>query len=164
MMKKIIYALLTCFIAYLIAVVVMFLISLTQSGWSQLGSDNVTFMIGIVTLGLYGYSFWGGLGYLAILVPWLGSSLVLTLSLKRFNTTAGRRWQLGGLSLALYYVVMLLVLLISELAVNWGNIEVHPSDFAYALLIVWPLGGFVAGYISAAITDRITKLPVDEQP
>jgi hypothetical protein len=161
MRKKILYALLTCFIAYWIALVVMFLISISQSGTSQIGKDNVTFMMDITTLGLYGYSFWGGLSYLAILMPWLGSSLVLTLSLKEFNTTAGRRWQLGGFSLALYYAVMLLVLLIRNLVTNWGNIEVHPSDFAYALLVVWPLGGFVVGYISAAITDKIVKIPVD---
>jgi hypothetical protein len=161
MQKKILYALLTCFTAYLIALVVMFLISLTQSGWSQIGDDNVTFMMDLTTLGLYGYSFWGSLGGLAILVPWLGSSLALALLLQRFNATTGKRWQMGGASLAAYYAVMLLVLLIRNLVTNWGNIEVHPSDFAYALLVVWPLGGFVVGYISAAITDKIVKIPVD---
>jgi hypothetical protein len=164
MRKKIVYALLTCFIAYLIAVVVTFLISLTQSGWSQVGSNNVTFTMDIVTLGLYGYTFWGGLRYLAILVPWLGSSLVLALLLTRHVRTAGRRWQLGGFSLALYYVVMLLVLGIGKLVTNWGNIAVHPGDFIYALLILWPIAGFVVGYISAAITDQIFRLSVAEQP
>jgi hypothetical protein len=164
--KKTLYALLTCFIGYLIAAVVMFLISLTQSGWSQIGSNNVTFMMDIVTLGLYGYTFWGGLGYLAVLVPWLGSSLALALALllMRPARTAGRRWQLGGFSLALYYVVILLVLGLGKLILNWGNLEVHPGDFVYVLLIIWPIGGFVVGYISAAITDKIVKLPVAERP
>jgi hypothetical protein len=145
--------------------VATFLISLTQSGWSQIGGNNVTFMMDIVTLGLYGYTFWGSLQYLAILVPWLGSSLALALLLlMRPVRTSGRRWQLGGFSLALYYVVILLVLGIGKLILNWGNIEVHPGDFVYVLLIIWPIGGFVVGYISAAITDKIVKLPVADRP
>lgn len=160
--KKIEYALLTCFIAYLIAAVATFLFSITQSGWSQIGNDNVTFMMNLVVLGLSDYPWWGGFWYLAVLVPWLGSSLALALLLIRPARTAGRRWQWSGFSVALYYVVILLVLGIGKLIAFWGNIEVHPGDFIYALLIVWPIGGFVLGYISATITDKIIKIPAAE--
>ena len=159
MRKKIEYALLTCFIAYLIAAAATFLFSITQSGWSQIGGNNTTFMMSLTTLGLSDYPFWGDFWYLAVLVPWLGSSLALALLLIRPARTAGRRWQWSGLSVALYYIVILLILGIGKLIAFWGNIEVHPGDFIYALLIVWPIGGYVLGYISATITDKIIKLP-----
>jgi hypothetical protein len=159
-MRKIIkYSLLTCLIAYVLAAIAMFIFAISQTGWSRIDSDSPIFIVDMLTLGLSNYSCWGDFWYLAALVPWLGSSLVLALVLKRFARTAARRAMWAGLSVALYYVVVLLVFAIGKVIAFWGNIEVHPGDFAYVLLLIWPIGGFVVGYFSAMITDKIIKLP-----
>jgi hypothetical protein len=162
MRKRIIYALLTCFIAYLLAAVAMFIFSISQTDWSRIDSDTARLMMNMVTLGLADYPWWGDFWYLAVLVPWLGSSLVLALLLQRFAKTVGRRWFSGGLSVMLYYIIVLLVFAIGKLIAFWGNIEAHPGDFVYALLIIWPIGGFVLGYFSALIADRIVGLPATD--
>ncbi len=158
MIKIIRYALVTCFIAYLLAAMAMFIFSISQSGWSRIDGDTVRLMVNMVTLGLSDYPAWGDFWYLAVLVPWLGSSLVLALILKPFAKTSGRRWLSGGLSVGLYYIIVLLVFAIGKLVAFWGNIDIRPGDFVYALLLIWPIGGFVLGYISAMITDNIVKL------
>jgi hypothetical protein len=158
MVKIFKYAFLTCFIAYLLAAAAMFFLSLSQSGWSRVDVDNVRFMMNMVTVGLADYPWWGDFWYLAVLVPWLGSSLVLALLLM-WRGIDRRRLLWSGFSVALYYVVILLVFAIGKLIAFWGNIEVHPGDFAYVLLLIWPIGGFVVGYLSAMITDKIVKLP-----
>jgi hypothetical protein len=160
MVKIIRYALVTCLIAYILVAIVMFIFAVSQTGWSRVDSDTPKFIVDMLTLGLSNYSWWGDIWFLAALVPWLGSSLVLGLVLKRFARTAGRRTLWGGLSVAIYYIVALLVLGIGKLITNWGNIEVHPGDFAYVLFLIWPIGGYVVGYFAVMITDKIVKLPV----
>lgn len=160
-MGKIIrYALVACLIAYILAAIVMFIFAVSQTGWTKVDSESPKFIVDMLTLGLSNYTWWGDFWYLAALVPWLGSSLVLGLVLKRFARTAGRRALWGGLSMALYYIVVLLVFALGKLITNWGNIEVHPGDFAYVLLLIWPIGGYVVGSIAAMITEKIVKLPV----
>ena len=157
MINNIKYALLTSFIAYLLATVAMFFFSLSQSGWTHVDGDNVKFMMDMVTLGLSNW--WGDVWYLAVLVPWLFSALVLALALKFFAGTAGRRAIWSGLSVTIYYTVVLLVFAIGKLIAFWGNIDVRPGDLVYAVLIVWPIGGFIVGYFAAIITEKIVKLP-----
>jgi len=159
MLKNIKYALLASFIAYLLALIAMFFFSLSQSGWSRVDGDNAKFMMDMVTLGLSNYTWWGAVWYLAVLVPWLFSALVLALALKYFVRTAGRRATWGGLSLAIYYTLVLLVFAIGKLVAFWGDIDVNPGDLVYTVLIVWPIGGFIVGYFAATITDRIMKPP-----
>jgi hypothetical protein len=154
------YVLVSCLIAYILAAIVMFLFALSQTGWSRVDSDTPKFIVDMLTLGLSNYTCWGDFWYLAALVPWLGSSLLLGLVLKRFARTAGRRAVWGGLSMAIYYIVVLIVLGLGKLITNWGNIEVHPGDFAYVLFLIWPIGGYVVGYFAAVITEKIVKSPV----
>jgi hypothetical protein len=154
------YALVTCLMAYILVAIVMFLFAVSQTGWTKVDSDSPKFIVDMMTLGLSNYPWWGDFWYLAALVPWLGSSLVLGLVIKRFARTAGRRALWGSLSVAIYYIVVLLVFGIGKLITNWGNIEVHPGDFAYVLLVIWPIGGYVVGYLAAVITEKIVKSPV----
>ena len=158
MVKTIKYSLVTCFIAYVMGAIALFIFNMSELGWSGIDKQGAGFIVNMLTLGFADYPGWGDLWYLAVLVPWLGSSLVLAL----FLTWRGKdkwRWLWGGLSVAIYYIVRLLVFAIGKLIVFWGNIDVHPGDFAYALLLIWPAGGFILGYLAATITDRIIKLP-----
>ncbi len=157
MMNNIKYALLASFIAYLLAMVAMFFFSLSQSGWRGVDGDNARFMMDMVTLGLSNYTWWGGAWYLAVLVPFIFSALVLALALRFFVRAAGRRSTWSGLSVAIYYVIVLLVLAIGKLVAFWGNIEVHPGDVIWLVFIVWPIGGFIVGYFASIITGKILK-------
>ena len=157
MLNNIKYALLTSFTAYLLATVAMFFFSLSQSGWNRVNGDNVKFMMDMVTLGLSNW--WGDVWYLAVLVPWLFSALLLALALTLITKAVGRRSTWSGLSLAIYYAVVLLVFAIGKLIAFWGNIDVRAGDLVYAVLIVWPIGGFIVGYFAAVITEKIVKLP-----
>jgi hypothetical protein len=159
MLKNIKYALLASFIAYLLALVAMFFFSLSQSGLNHVSGDNAKFMMDMVTLGLSNNSWWGAFWYLAGLVPWLFSALVLALALKFFVRTDGRRATWSGLSVAIYYAVVLLVFAIGKLVTFWGHIDAHPGDLVYAVLIVWPIGGFIVGYFAAILTEKILKTP-----
>jgi hypothetical protein len=157
--NKIKYALLTCLIAYILAAFAMFIFAISQTGWRSIDGDAPTFIVDMLTLGLSQYEGWGSVWYLAVIVPWLGSSLALALLLKFFPGKAGRRYFWGGVSVALYYVVVLLVFAIGKLITFWGEIDVHPGDFAYVLLLIFPLCGFIGGYIGAMITEKILRLP-----
>jgi len=157
MLKNIKYALITSLIAYVLATVAMFFFSLSQSGWKSIDGDNAKFMMDMVTLGLSNYSWWGGAWYLAVLVPWLFSALVLALALKFIVRKAGRRATWSGISVAIYYAIVLLVFAIGKLIAFWGNIDVRAGDFVYAVLIVWPIGGFIVGYFAAILTEKILK-------
>ena len=158
MVKIIKYSLLTCFIAYLLGAIALFIFNITDMGWHGLDTEAAGFVLNMLTLGFADYPGWGDLWYLSALLPWLGSSLVLAL----FLTWQGKnrwRWFWTGLSVASYYFVRLLVFAIGKLIAFWGNIDIHPGDFAYVLLLIWPAGGFILGYIAATIADRIIKLP-----
>ncbi len=160
-MRKILkYAFLTCTIAYVIIGVLLFILGYSLTGWSRIDSDVWVFLLGSVTLVLSEFQFWGDLSYLAILVPWLGSSLVLALLIYRFDKTLKRRRLLAGISIGIYYLVMMLVFVFGKIATSWGHIDINPGDAAYALFLIWPLGGFGLGYLSALITDKIITLQV----
>jgi Na+/H+ antiporter NhaC len=156
------YALLTCTIAYFIAAVLLFIFGFSQTGWSRIDSDTGTFLLSGLTLALSEFQGWGDFWYLAVLVPWVGSSLVLALLMYRFNGGTKRRRLFGGASIAVYYVIMLLVFAIGRLAASWGQIDINPGDVAYLLLLIWPVVGFILGYLSAIIADRIVKFPVSD--
>jgi len=156
--KKIKYAVLTCLIAYVLAAFAMFIFAISQTGWSRIDGESPRFIVDMLTLGLSQYEGWGNFWYLAVIVPFIGSSLVLALLLQLSNRTAGRRYFWGGLSVALYYIVVLLAFAIGKMITFWGEIEVRPGDLAYVLLLIFPLCGFIVGYVAAMITDKIVKL------
>ncbi len=159
-MGKIIrYSLLTCFIAYLLGAIALFFFQVSDLGWHGIDDEAAGFIANILTLGFADYPGWGNLWYLSVLVPWLGSSLVLALFLT-WRGTDKQRWLWGGLSVAIYYIVRLLVFAIGKLIAFWGNIDVHPGDLAYALLLIWPAGGFLLGCLASTISDTIIKFPV----
>jgi hypothetical protein len=151
------YALLTCTIAYVIIAIVLFLFGFAQTGWSRVDSDVGVFLLGSVTLVLSEFPFWGSFSGLAILVPWLGSTLLLMVFINLFADTLKKRRVFAGTSIGIYYLVMMLVFIGGKIITNWGRIDVNPGDIAYALFLIWPLGGFGAGYLSALITDKILK-------
>jgi len=155
MMKIFKYAFLTCTIAYFIAAVLLFIFSIGQTGWSRIDNDAGTFLLSILTLALSEFQWWGDFWYLAVLVPWLGSSLVMVLLMIWLNKGAGHRRLLGGFSIFAYYLAMILVFIIHGLIDGWG-------DIGYEFFPLWPLGGFVLGCLSAWIADKIIKLPVTE--
>ena len=158
--KTIKYALVTCFLAYFIAAVLLFIFSINQTGWSRIDSDTGRFTMSFLTLILSEFQWWGDFWYLAVLIPWLGSSLVLMLLIQRWGRKASRRRLSGGFSTGIYYVIMLLVFAIGRLVTAWGQMNVNPGDAGYLLLLIWPLGGFGLGYLSAIIADKMVMLPV----
>jgi hypothetical protein len=153
------YVLLTCTIAYLIAVVMIFILGISQTGWMRIDSDTGRYMVSMVTLVLSEFQGWGDFWYLAVLVPWLGSSLLLALLIKRNTARARRRHVFSGVSIGAYYIIMLLVFAAGKLATFWGQIDLNPGDVYYILFLIWPLGGFLLGYLSAIITDKVLKIP-----
>jgi uncharacterized membrane protein len=158
------YALLTSAIAYVIITFVLFLYGFAQTGWSRIDSDVGSFLLGGVTLVLSEFPFWGSFSYLAVLVPWLGSSLVLIVLISRWGDTSKKRRLFAGTGIGVYYLIMMLVFIGGKIITSWGHIDVNPGDFAYALFLIWPLGGFGVGYLSALITDKILKIQVTARP
>jgi hypothetical protein len=159
MKKALGYALLTCTIAYFLAAVILFVLGLSQTNWSRIDHNTGRFIASTLTLVLSEFQGWGSLWYLAVLVPWLGSTLLLALLVKRFGAEARRRYLFGGASVGIYYVIMLLVFVFGKLITSWYQIDINPGDIIYVLLLIWPLGGFGLGYLAAMITDRIIRLP-----
>jgi hypothetical protein len=160
-MGKIIrYSLLTCTLAYFIAAVLLFLFSAIQFGFNGIDRSTDRLLVSLLTLVLSEFQGWHDFWYLSVLVPWLGSSLLLTLLTKRYAGKTGRRRLWGGVSVGAYYVILLLVFAIGRLIASWGRIDINPGDLLYLILLLWPLGGFGLGYLSAIITDKIVKLPV----
>ena len=149
------YALLTCTIAYFIAAVVVFLLAVSQTGWSRIDHDTGTVMVSALTLALSEFGWWGNFYYLAVLVPWLGSSLLLILLLAWSRGRAKPAFLLGGLSVGVYYLAMFLAFIFAGLIGGWG-------DIAYPLLIIWPVVSFGLGYLSSLITGKIIKLHVSD--
>jgi hypothetical protein len=159
MWKSAKYALVTGTIAYLMVGVLLFLFGISQTGWSRIDSDAGIFMADSLTFMLSEFQGWGDFWYLAVLVPWLGSSLVLALLMHWLGREAKRRRLFGGASIAAYYVVMLLVFAIGKLVTSWGHIDVNPGDVAYLLFLIWPIAGFGLGYAAATIADKIIEFP-----
>lgn len=152
------YAFLACTLAYLIIGILLFLFGFSQTGWSRIDSDAGTFILGSVTLVLSEFQFWGDFYYLSVLVPWLGSSVVLALLLHRFDKNKKRRRLMAGTSIGIYYLIMMFVFIAGKIITSWGHIDINPGDAAYTLFIIWPLAGFGLGYLSGAIADKIVKI------
>jgi hypothetical protein len=157
--KTIKYALLTCLIAYLIGAVVLFIVSVKMTGWSGIDDNVGRSVVSSLTLVLSEFQGWGDFWYLAVLVPWLGSSLLLALLVKRNAGGSRLRRLWGGVSVSVYYVIMMLVFATGRLLTSWNELDFNPGDVIYLILLLWPLGGFGLGYLSAVITDKIVKLP-----
>ncbi|MDP3880245.1 MAG: hypothetical protein Q8Q07_08105 [Dehalococcoidales bacterium] len=147
MRKRISYAFFTCTLAYVLAAIIIFILSVAQTGWERIDSDAGTFLISALTLALSEFSWWGDFYYLAILVPWLSSALMLILLVYLFKG-AGPRRVLGGLSIGAYYLAMFLVFIINGLIGGW-------EDITYPLLMLWPLAGFGLGYLATFILEKM---------
>ena len=156
MWKALRYAFFTGTLAYLMAAVLLIILFAIEGIDGYIIINNL--MTGL-TLMLSEFQWWGDLYYLAFLVPWLASSLVLVFLIIRFNRNRGvrRRRLLGGLSICVYYIAMILVFAIGRVATFWGQVEVHPGDIGYLLLLIWPVGGFILGSVAAIIADKILK-------
>lgn len=154
------YALLTCAIAYVIIGILLFLFEFMQPVGGGIDSDFVPFLLTGLTLVLSEFQFWGSFSYLAVLVPWLGSSLVLALLSYRFGSTSKKRRLFAGTGIGIYYLVMMLVFIAGKIVTSWGHIDFNPGDFVYAVFLIWPVGGFGVGYLSALITDKILNKQV----
>lgn len=150
-MKILKYAFLTGTIAYFIAAVVIFILSVSQTGWSRIETGET--IVSALTLGLSEFGWWGNFYYLAVLVPWLGSTLLLALLLFWLDGGEGRRRLFGGLSIFAYYLAMWLAFVFHMIIFGRG-------DVAYPLLLIWPVAGFLLGYLSAIITDKMIESPV----
>jgi len=158
MMGKIFkYAFLTSTLAYVIAAVLLFIFSVEQTGWSRIDNDTVTILLSGLTLALSESKWWGNLYYLAILVPWLGSTLVLVLLLRWFNREVRRRRLFGGFSIGVYYLAVWLSLVIEELVRYGGHIRGDIGYVGYLMFFIWPVAGFGLGYLAAILVERILK-------
>ena len=155
--KTVKYAFFTCTLAYLIAAILLFIFSVEQTGWSRIDNDIGTFLPSGLTLALSELKWWGDFYYLAILVPWLGSSLVLVLMIYLFRGEARRRRLLGGLSVFAYYIVIWLSLVIEELVRYGGEIRGDIGYIGYLMFLLWPVCGFGVGYLAAILVERILK-------
>ena len=149
-MKTVKYAFFTCTFAYLLAVTLLFIFFAEQAGWSRIDNGIVTSSLSGLTLALSEFEWWGDFYYLAFLVPWLSSSLVMIFLMQQFKGGAGQRRIFGGLSIFAYYFVMFMVFIIRGLAFGWG-------DIGYDLLWLWPVVGFGLGYLAAIMAEKLLK-------
>jgi hypothetical protein len=156
--KSIIYGLLSSALAYVLIALALILVTGFVNGWGTIGND----MVPGLTLTLSEFKWWGNAGYVAPLIPWLGSAVVIILSVRRYGTTAMRRRLLTAFSIFIYYFIMLLYLLIAELA-GHGEIR-HTVRYDFIQFTVWLPTGFIMGYLSAMIADKIVPYPVTGQP
>jgi len=150
MKKSFKYGFTTCTLAYLLIVIPLLVLFVTLLRGSYEPIIDVKGMLSALTLMLSEFSWWGDFYYLAFLVPWLASSLVMVLLMIWFNRGARRRRLLGGLSVFAYYLAMVFVFIIHGLIRGWG-------DIAYGLIWLWPLFGFGFGYAAATIVERIRR-------
>ena len=150
-------AFLTSTLTYGIAAAIL-AIFFAASGFSggYFGRDLVTGL----TLMLSEFQWWGEVYYLAVIIPWLGSTLVMTVLLTMFTSDTGRRRLFGGISICVYYVAMILVFAIGRTVSSWGNIDINPGDVGYLLLLIWPIIGFGLGYVVTFATESVVKLNV----
>jgi hypothetical protein len=153
------YAFFTSTVAYFLAAFLFFVYFLAEVGWSRIDSDIVTGLPSFLTLGLSEFKWWGDFYGLAVLVPWLGSALVLALLLRLFRGGTWRRRLWAGVSLAVYYVAMLLVLLGDKVITWWGHMRpIDIWDVLYGVtFLIWPAVGFILGGLAAFIVDKIMK-------
>jgi hypothetical protein len=157
MRRRLRYALLSSTLAYIFIALALVLLTGFINRWDTIGNDIVPGL----TLTLSEYQWWGDFSYAAVIVPWLGSAAVMLVLLRRFGVTHGRRRLLAGFSIFAYYLVMLISLLIIE-AISHGEIryEVHYDFIQFS---GWLPGGFIMGYLSAMIADKIVQYPVTDR-
>ena len=151
------FAFITSTVTYAIAAAIL-AVFFAATGFSggYFGRELVTGL----TLMLSEFQWWGEVYYLAVIIPWLGSTLVMAVLLTAFTSDAGRRRLFGGTSICVYYVAMILVFAIGRTVSSWGNIEVNPGDIGYLLLLIWPIIGFGLGYLTSTAAESIVKLNV----
>ena len=152
MKKSFKYAFLTCTLAYVIGAVLLFIFFVVES---RSGDYIVRDLMTGLTLMLSEFQWWGDFYYLAVLVPWLGSSLVMALLMIWLNRGAGHRRLLGGFSIFAYYLAMILVFIIYGLVDGWG-------DIGYQLFPIWLIIGFGLGYLAATIAEKIVRFQVSD--
>ncbi|MDD5703353.1 MAG: hypothetical protein PHU23_15060 [Dehalococcoidales bacterium] len=145
--RIIIHSFLIVTIAYLLVAVALVLYFIAQTGWSRLDNDIFISLISGLTLGLSELTWWGNLWYLAVMVPWLGSLLLMVLLSSRFNNKAKQSRLFSGLAVFAYYFVMWLIL-IGQAILQGGG------DANYFALVLWLVAGFALGYISAMIGEK----------
>jgi hypothetical protein len=150
------YAFVTCTTTYLIVAFIIFILAIIHHpNW--ITSETRIFVVSSLTLALSEFSWWGHFYYLAVLVPWLGSSLLIVVLLAWSRGRMKPRFLPGGISAGAYYLAMFLAFIFAGLFHGWG-------DIAYPLLLIWPLAGFAIGCLSAWIADKIIKFAVFDQP
>ncbi|MFH1647152.1 MAG: hypothetical protein ABID71_05675 [Chloroflexota bacterium] len=153
--KTIRYAFITATLAYLAAAVLLTVFYLEQTGWSRIDNETGTFLISGLTLGLSELKWWGHFYPLAVLVPWLGSTLVLALLVRYLDGSVPRRRIFGGVSISVYYLANWLSLIIEELVKYGGTIQSDMGYSGYLTLFIWPAAGFGLGYLAAMIAGKI---------
>ena len=141
------YAFLTSTVAYIIIAVVFVIIGGVGQGWDEYAGTTI---VAGITLGLSEFGWWGDFYYLAVIVPWAGSTLVTALLMLRLNSRTGSRYLAGALGVFIYYIAMFLVYIGGGLAHGWG-------DIGYAFLPAWAVLGAVVGYIAAAVAEAALK-------
>jgi len=143
MKKSFKYGFTTCTLAYFLVAVSLFI--LETLWWRGLSAEPLIWvpsLMGVITLCLSEFSWWGDFYYLAPLVPWLASSCVLALLIYRFNGGARRRALFSGFSIFVYYFAMWLA---------------YRGDAGHFVIFLWPLFGFGFGYAAATIVERIRR-------
>jgi len=142
------HGLLTCAVAYFLALLLAFVLFSTLFRGSYESIVDTRGMLGFLTLGLSDFSWWNNFYYLALLVPWISSFLVLTMLLYRFGGGSGKRLIFSGLSIFVYYSAMWLVFMVYGIFFGWG-------DMAYDLIWLWPICGFLVGVAASAIVEKV---------
>ncbi len=142
------YGFVTCTFAYLLALVLGLVFFATLFRGLSEPIVDIKGMLGFLTLGLSDLSWWNNFYYLALLVPWISSFLVLTMLLYRIGGGSGKRLIFSGLSIFTYYFAMWLVFMIHSIIVGRG-------DVGYALIWLWPVLGFCVGISASAIVEKL---------
>ena len=166
---KIRYAFFTCSLAYVIAAIIIFIFSFGQRPWAWSRIEyTVRDLVNALSLRqLFAFIWWpgemyGDFYYLAILVPWLVSVLVLVLLLNVSKGGAKRRRLFGGLSILAYYSVIVLAFWIQQVVyyweyIDWSDVIKIWNIISRVMFLAWPLGGFGLGYLAATLVEWIGK-------
>ena len=154
--KLVTYSLLVSILAYIMVAVLLALFYFQQTGWSSIDEGIFFFLLHGLTLGLSGFDWLGDFYTIAVLVPWLSSTLVLVLLLHFFHGRAPRRRLFAGLSICIYYFANWLSLIIEKI-VLYGGIRGDIDYTGYLTLLIWPIAGFGLGYLSAIIVEKLIK-------
>ena len=140
------YGFTTCAVAYLLAALPALFVSATFL--RGLSEPLVDFreMFYILSFGLSDFSLWGNFYYLSIVVPWIVSSYILGLLVDRFDGGQGKKVLFSGIGMSIYYVIMLMIFIISGTIFGFG-------DVAYEHLWFWPFPGFIMGVTASILVS-----------